>query len=706
MFTIYPKAVKVFKAVASNEEVVQNVDNQTAEKPATVETQVAQSGQKAEKVTVTASDLTKQATAVVKQGLGRLPEKAKFKKFGNNECYTIVEKDDRDVFKTFVKNGWVDQKASYNGKELRHPDFPGVLIGLGYPNDIDEDEATKFGVDIENPRLCCIMVTTNSTKASATVTAALKDESVAAVRQGLGRTAPKKLKFKKFGTNECYTIVEKDSRDVFKTFVKNGWVDQRASYNGKELRHPDFPGVLIGLGYPNDIEEEEATKFGVDLEANLCCIMVTTNSTKASATVTAAKAKTKAGTKTTKKPTKALIGLFYSYYKRPLNYLFSILAKPRKTAEQKETVKSLMSGLRKAEVKFQKENKFTDSIVDLLINQRSLKLGKLEASFDEATASAVETLAGAGEVGLFYNMHKRPLSYLFALLKSPKLEKSDKKIVDSLIKGLRKSETAFMKENGVKQSIIDKLLKQRKLKLEASATVTAKRVSAEGAKRTFKRILPILSKQWGVQLTEGDFSVKNDTSFVLPLDKVGMSVKQFRDKLTKTGWKLSDSWGKHYDFYVNAKYSGAAINVGKVTTSEGTSYEILFVVLNESEANATVTAKRVSVEGAKRTFKRMLPILSKQWGVKLSAQDFSVKNESSFVLPLDKVGMSVKEFKDTLKKTGWKLSDSWGKHYEFYVNTKYSGAAINVGKVTTSEGTSYEIMFVVLNESEANEALN
>jgi hypothetical protein len=63
-------------------------------------------------------------------------------------------------------------------------------------------------------------------------------------------------------------------------------------------------------------------------------------------------------------------------------------------------------------------------------------------------------------------MHKRPLSYLFALLKSPKLEKSDKKIVDSLIKGLRKSETAFMKENGVKQSIIDKLLKQRKLKLD------------------------------------------------------------------------------------------------------------------------------------------------------------------------------------------------------------------------------------------------
>jgi hypothetical protein len=45
MFTIYPKAVKVFKAVASNEEVVQNVDNQTAEKPATVEKQVAQSSQ-------------------------------------------------------------------------------------------------------------------------------------------------------------------------------------------------------------------------------------------------------------------------------------------------------------------------------------------------------------------------------------------------------------------------------------------------------------------------------------------------------------------------------------------------------------------------------------------------------------------------------------------------------------------------------------
>jgi hypothetical protein len=303
---------------------------------------------------------------------------------------------------------------------------------------------------------------------NATTTAALKDESVAAVRQGLGRTAPKKLKFKKFGTDECYTIVEKDDRDVFKTFVKNGWVDQKANYNGKDLRHPDFPGVLIGLGYPNDIDEDEAAKFGVDIEnPRLCCITVTTNTTKSSATVTAAKAKAKTATKVTKKPLKATIGLFYSYYKRPLNYLFSILAKPRKTAEQKETVKSLMAGLRKAEAKFQKEHKFSDSIVDLLINQRSLKLGKLEASFDAATASAVAELNAGGEIGVFYNMHKRPLSYLFALLKSPKLEKSDKKIVDSLVKGLRKAETGFMKDNDIKQSILDKLLKQRKLKLEA-----------------------------------------------------------------------------------------------------------------------------------------------------------------------------------------------------------------------------------------------
>jgi hypothetical protein len=288
-----------------------------------VEKQVAQSSQKPtqKKVTVTASDLTKQATAVVKQGLGRLPEKAKFKKFGTNECYTIIEKDDRDVFKTFVKNGWIDQKANYNGKELRHPDFPGVLVSLGYPNDIDEDEAKEFGVSLDRPG--------NS----------------------------------------------------------------------------------------------------------LCSIVVTTNTTKASATVTAAKAKTKAGTKTTKKPLKATIGLFYSYYKRPLNYLFSILAKPRKTAEQKETVKSLMAGLRKAEAKFQKEHKFTDSVVDLLINQRSLKLGRLEASFDAATASAVAELKAGGEIGVFYNMHKRPLSYLFALLKSPKLEKSDKKIVEAMKDG-------------------------------------------------------------------------------------------------------------------------------------------------------------------------------------------------------------------------------------------------------------------------------
>ena len=477
MFTIYPKAVKVFKAALanSNAEVENHVE--TDIKPNSVEKQVAQSSQKTQKTAVTAA-LKDESVAAVRQGLGRTaPKKLKFKKFGNNECYTIIEKDSRDVFKTFVKNGWVDQWASHNGKDLRHPDFPGVLIGLGYPNDIDEDEAKEFGVSLNRPgnSLCCIMVTTNTAKASATVTASdLTKQATAVVKQGLGRL-PEKAKFKKIVTNECYTIVEKSSGLVLKTFVKNGWVDQKASYNGKELRHPDFQGVLVSLGYPNDIDEDEAKEFGVSLDRpgnSLCCITVIINSTE-SATVTAAKSKAKTATKVTKKPLKATIGLFYSYYKRPLNYLFSILAKPRKTAEQKETVKSLMAGLRKAEVKFQKEHKFSDSIVDLLINQRSLKLGKLEASFDAATASAVAELNAGGEIGVFYNMHKRPLSYLFALLKSPKLEKSDKKIVDSLVKGLRKAETSFMKDNDIKQSILDKLLKQRKLKLEASAFMQA-----------------------------------------------------------------------------------------------------------------------------------------------------------------------------------------------------------------------------------------
>ena len=179
--------------------------------------------------------------------------------------------------------------------------------------------------------------------------------------------------------------------------------------------------------------------------------------------------KTAAKEKVTKKPTKAVIGIFYNYYKRPLNYLFSLLKKARKTAEEKATVKSLMAGLRKAEAKYQKENKFSDSIVDMLINQRSLKLGRLEASFDPALAAAVEAKASKGSIGIFYNLHKRPLNYMFVLLKKARKTADDKKIIADILKGLRKAEKSFMKEGKMKDSIVDMLVSQRGLKLPKAA---------------------------------------------------------------------------------------------------------------------------------------------------------------------------------------------------------------------------------------------
>lgn len=191
-------------------------------------------------------------------------------------------------------------------------------------------------------------------------------------------------------------------------------------------------------------------------------------SAKAAAKKPAAK-KTSAKDKVTKKPTKAVIGIFYNYYKRPLNYLFSLLKKARKTAEEKSTVKSLMTGLRKAEAKYQKENKFTDSIVDMLINQRSLKLGRLEASFDPALAATIEAKASKGSIGIFYNLHKRPLNYMFVLLKKARKSAEDKKIIEDILKGLRKAEKGFMKENKLKDSIVDLLISQRGLKLPKAA---------------------------------------------------------------------------------------------------------------------------------------------------------------------------------------------------------------------------------------------
>lgn len=78
--------------------------------------------------------------------------------------------------------------------------------------------------------------------------------------------------------------------------------------------------------------------------------------------------------KATASPSKKVIGLFYNMHKSPLNYLFSLLKKARKSADDKEIIKDIMVGLRKMDKSFMKEHSFKDSILDLLIDQRELTL--------------------------------------------------------------------------------------------------------------------------------------------------------------------------------------------------------------------------------------------------------------------------------------------------------------------------------------------
>lgn len=162
-------------------------------------------------------------------------------------------------------------------------------------------------------------------------------------------------------------------------------------------------------------------------------------------------------------PTKTAIGIFYNFYKSPLNYLFALLKKPRKTQEVKQTIKEILIKLRKAEKKFMKEHQFSDSVVDFLINQRSLRLGKLEAGFSPSLAAAVA--ATDAPIGLFFNLHRKPLNYLFALLRLPRKSKEKKEIIESLVSGLTKSEKKFMKTHNLDKPILNVLLKQRKLTL-------------------------------------------------------------------------------------------------------------------------------------------------------------------------------------------------------------------------------------------------
>lgn len=164
-----------------------------------------------------------------------------------------------------------------------------------------------------------------------------------------------------------------------------------------------------------------------------------------------------------KKLTDTQIGFFYNMYKKPLNYLFSLLRAKRKTKEQKVVIKSLLKEMRKVEKAFQKNHDLVDSIVNLLIDQRKLKLGKLEASFSPSLSAAVALTESP--IGLFYTINRKPLNYLFALLRLPRKRQEQKETIMELLKTLKRKEKKFMKEREVSGPIIDKLISQRKLKV-------------------------------------------------------------------------------------------------------------------------------------------------------------------------------------------------------------------------------------------------
>lgn len=165
---------------------------------------------------------------------------------------------------------------------------------------------------------------------------------------------------------------------------------------------------------------------------NARCKFVSSESAK-----TKVEKKPSAKAKVEKKPSDKVIGFFYNMYKKPLNFLFILLKKERKSKDDKEKIKDIVSGLRKAEKKHQKENNYSDSVVDLLIEQRKLKLGKLEASNISSKA-----------IASFYLSNKKSIDKLCSKLKSESFNIKASGI-NQILDPLKTREKEFYKRNSI-----------------------------------------------------------------------------------------------------------------------------------------------------------------------------------------------------------------------------------------------------------------
>lgn len=238
---------------------------------------------------------------------------------------------------------------------------------------------------------------------------------------------------------------------------------------------------------------------------------------------TTAKSKGSASSKTESKKfgegeaTNADIGLYYNYYKRPLNYLFSLLTKSKVSKEDKEKIGSLVEGLRKADKKFGKDHNVGESILDILINQRSLELDGIEESFSSSLSNTVNNSLSTDKCKLFLTMNKKPIGYLVRMLKNNDPAESVTDAIKSLVRGIRKVEAKFVSGHNLDYSPLNVILGKQELSTagyeseSSSRRRTAARNVADQAgkflklkKADFDNLAKILSKGKSANLAKAE----------------------------------------------------------------------------------------------------------------------------------------------------------------------------------------------------------
>lgn len=268
-------------------------------------------------------------------------------------------------------------------------------------------------------------------------------------------TAPLKIKIRitEFVLPE---ICHEDERTIYDLGLVHDDSIRCLAYGTEIVSHSFYPTT-------SSVDQQKLKQVAANLKGRGLIVSVKKNGMTVTHSAPKGNLESLSGKKKEKKLTDTQIGFFYNMYKKPLNYLFRLLKAKRKSKEQKETIQSLLKEMRKVEKAFQKNHDLADSIVNLLLDQRKLKLGKLEASFTPSLSAAVALTESP--LGLFYTINRKPLNYLFALLRLPRKRQEQKDTIMELIKTLKRKEKKFMKERDISTPILDKLISQRKLKI-------------------------------------------------------------------------------------------------------------------------------------------------------------------------------------------------------------------------------------------------